>query len=187
MQRFSDISHRDVVLLLRNSDPANPIWVHFAWFLHHISPFAPVARAALIDRDWARAQGLANTWGKQSPHPLVQRALGRKYTELKRWPEAEACLKRALELSPDGTHYEALADCHKAQGRMDLWKQTWDTFLEKEADHGLEHAQVRVAIANDYMQRQQWKEAKPYAEKAAATGAAWAMLCASRCATGLAE
>ena len=70
------------------------------------------------------------------------------------------------------------------QGKIDRWQATLDNFLTKVEDLGLDHAQVRVEIANYYMGLGQWDKAKPYAEDAAATWAEWAMMCAARCAEG---
>jgi hypothetical protein len=50
---------------------------------------------------------------------------------------------------------------------------------------GLEHAQVQVQMANKLMGEGKFEEARPYADAAAATWAAWGMICASQCYEGL--
>jgi hypothetical protein len=95
-------------------------------------------------------------------------------------------LKRAIDLSPDQWAFVTLAGVYKAQGRIDRWKETLDAFLEQE-DYGLDHAKVRVEIAQYYMGRQEWEQARPYAEEAAQTWAAWAMECAIACYQGMGD
>ena len=64
-------------------------------------------------------------------------------------------------------------------------RKTLDEFLTKVEDHGLDHAKVRVAIADDLMTDGHYEEAWPYAVAAAQTWAGWAMTCAQNCAEGL--
>ena len=65
------------------------------------------------------------------------------------------------------------------------WLATLDQYLAAGEDHGLDHAKVRVEIADYYMTKGQWEKAQPYAEAAAATWAGWAMQCAVRCYEGM--
>src|SRR5205823_942798 len=119
--------------------------------------------------DWEFASAHADEWEKQyAGNPAVLAALGRKYTDLKRYADAERCLKACLRLSPDRVGYVMLANNYKAQGDLDRWQQTLDTFLKTE-DIGLTHAQVRVEIARHFMKAKQFDKAKPYADLAAET------------------
>ncbi len=93
-------------------------------------------------------------------------------------------LSRYIKLSADQSAYQKLAANFKAQGNIDRWQATLDEFLNKALDLGLDHAMVRVEIANHYMGLKQWDKARPYAEGAATSGAGWAMECAGRCAEG---
>jgi tetratricopeptide (TPR) repeat protein len=77
-----------------------------------------------------------------------------------------------------------LADNYKSQGKIDRWLETLEKFLANVEDLGLDHARVRVDIADYYMGLKQWDKARPYAEDAAQTWAGWAMECAGRCAEG---
>ena len=97
---------------------------------------------------------------------------------------AERALSRYMELSPDLWAYQTLAANYKAQGKIDRWLETLEKFLNNVEDLGLDHAKVRVEIADYYMGLKQWDKAKPYAEAAAQTWAGWAMECAARCAGG---
>ena len=148
------------------------------------SPIARIVRAALeknIDTD------LLVEWEKDPAcGPGLLGVMGKRYASAKRWADAERCLERAIAASPDRWMYHALAEVYKAQGMTDKWRTTLEGFLLQE-DFALEHAQVRNEIARDYMSRQQYKEALPYAEAAAQTWAAWAMYTASDCRENLGD
>ena len=77
-----------------------------------------------------------------------------------------------------------MADIYKRQGKLGRWKEVLEDSLESE-DFALSHARTRVTIAEFHMERGELDQALPYAVAAADTGAAWAMLCASRCLEGL--
>ncbi|MEJ7640323.1 MAG: hypothetical protein WKF75_20740 [Singulisphaera sp.] len=103
---------------------------------------------------------------------------------MKKYDDAERCLRATIELSPEYWAYQSLADVYAARGRFDLWQATLDAYLEKE-DIGLDHARVRVEIANALMARGDYMAALPYAEDAGETWAHWAMRCAADCTEGL--
>ena len=145
-----------------------------------ISPFHAHARAVLITKDWQNVKDQVARWEKESGvSPAVLAALGWHYSQDKQYIDAERVLSRYVVLSPDRWAYRALADNFRLQGKIDRWQATLDNFLTKVEDLGLDHAQVRVEIANYYMGLGQWDKAKPYAEDAAATWAEWAMMCAA--------
>src|SRR5713101_5027550 len=110
--------------------------------------------------------------------------LGYQYIQLRRWQDAERCLKHSVEITGDHYDYENLAKVYKAQGDTQRWKETLDEYLKQE-DFGLDHARVRVEIAKHLMSHKEWEKAQPYAEAAAHTWAHWAMLCASECYEGM--
>lgn len=150
-----------------------------------VSPYHPFARATMVVRDWEHVKGQLAGWRKESGDwPAVLAALGQHYTGTREYDEAQRALARYIELSPDAWAYQQLAANFKAQGNVDRWQETLDEFLKDVEDLGLDHAQVRVQIANDFMGRKQWDKARPYAEAAAQTWAEWAMFCAARCAEG---
>jgi tetratricopeptide (TPR) repeat protein len=70
--------------------------------------------------------------------------------------------------------YLALAEVYRKQGQLDRWQATLEDFL-KEPSWGLDHARVRQAIVEHFIERRQWDKALPYAKDAADTGAGWAM------------
>lgn len=86
-----------------------------------------------------------------------------------------------LRVSP-GTYsaYRKLASIYKQRGDIDQWRVTLERYLAQ-PDVGLQHAQIRVDIAKEYMKSGQNEKALPYAERAAGTWAGWAMDCASKC------
>lgn len=156
------------------------------WDLKSASPESPWITVTDIQNHWDA--GKAADWEKaHGGYPSIQIALGKKYTELKQWDDAERCLRRYIKVSPDFGGYESLAYAYKTQGREDRWLATLKEFLEKTEAISLEHAQVQVQIADYYMTKRQYKEAIPYADAAAGTGAEWGLGCAARAHTGAGE
>jgi tetratricopeptide (TPR) repeat protein len=129
----------------------------------------------------ARLAGLEETY---KGHAVVQRDLGRRHLADGRPRDAVRCLERWIELSPDGQASFDLADAYRAGGDEDGWRKTLEASLERE-DVGLDHARVRVALAEWHMARGEYDKAEPYAMAAAETYAGWALLCAARCKEGL--
>jgi tetratricopeptide (TPR) repeat protein len=153
--------------------------------LMEVSPDHPLARATLIELAWDRVKDKVDEWEKQSAdNPAILRALGQHWFDAKNYEETRRVLKRYIEKSPDYWGYAKLADSYKAQGDLDHWRETLDEFLNKVEDLGLDHAKVRVEVAEYYMSRKVWDKAMVYAEDAAESWAGWAMVCAARCAEG---
>ena len=143
-----------------------------------IDPRSAFAMGSLVYADWDAVKDQVPAWEKlvgEAP-PLLY-PLGKKYSALKQYEKAAKALASYIKQSPDSAAYELLAANFKAVGDRKRWKETLDDFLDKVEDHGLDHARIRVQIANDFMEHQQWAEARPYAEAAAETWAGWAMLC----------
>jgi len=150
-----------------------------------VCPHEPFAMAALIETDWKSVQKQAAEWEKTCQHPLVLLSLGQHYLTDNKGEEAERCLRKCMEASPDKIVFTTLANSYKAQGKLDDWKKTLDSYLEKGESHGLDHAQIQVEIARYFMAQMEWKKAQPYADEAAKTYAGWALLCASECYEGM--
>jgi tetratricopeptide (TPR) repeat protein len=153
-------------------------------YLADVSPHSPVARAGLIETSWPEVEAKARAWEDEGAPPVLV-ALGYRYVELKRWDDAERCLSRSLKLAPEKYPYELLAHTFRARGDWKRWQETLDQYLERVDDYGLDHAQVRVQIANHLMDENRFKDAEPYAAAAAETWAAFGMICAARCYEGL--
>ncbi len=100
--------------------------------------------------------------------------------------QRQKSLRRYIDLSPDAWAYRQLAEQFRQAGKIDQWKATLDECLQQ-PEFGLEHAGLRVNIANYFMDQGQWEQARPYAAAAAETWAEWAMLCAIRCYQGLGD
>jgi tetratricopeptide (TPR) repeat protein len=148
-----------------------------------VSPFNSYARAISIRKNWDAIKDKVPTWEKESgDSPALFAALALHYSATKDYAAAERTISRYMELSPDLWACQTLAANYKAQGKVDRWLETLENFLNNVEDLGLDHAKVRVEIADHYMGLKQWDKAKPYAEAAAQTWAGWAMECAGRCA-----
>jgi tetratricopeptide (TPR) repeat protein len=166
-------------------DGPNEASMELARRLLAVRPSSPVARAVFAETDKNLDPVLAEKWEKDpTAGPGLLGALGRRYIAEKRWSDAERCLSSSIAMSPDRWAYRALANAYKAQGQTDKWKETLENFLKQE-DYALDHAQVRNEIAREFMDKGRYKEALPYAEGGAQSGAAWAMWTASLCREGL--
>ena len=153
--------------------------------LLEFSPDCPYAKATLIERDWEVAKPHIAEWERDADKsPAILAALARRYSEIGKYDEAQRALVRYIRFSPDYWAYEQIARNFKERGDLEHWQSTLEDFLAKTPDHGLTHAQVSVQLANHFMERKQWEMATHFAEAAAETGAAWAMICAQRCAEG---
>ncbi|MGC8638930.1 MAG: tetratricopeptide repeat protein [Isosphaeraceae bacterium] len=174
---------RDIAERIRNAKARKD---HFGRLLLTISPYSAYAMGTLVSSAWDQVKDEVPGWReKVGDAPALLGALARKHVELKQYDEAERELRRYMQLSPDRWAYQALADCYKARGDRDRWKATLDDFLKNVKPSGLQHAQIQVELANDLMRQGRWEEAKKYAEPAAETGAAFGMICASKCSEGL--
>jgi tetratricopeptide (TPR) repeat protein len=155
--------------------------------LRQISPHSPLANALYLAEAKPEHAMLYPELEKQfSDHAVFQRSLSERYTLLKKKDDAERCLKRWLELSPDLDGYRRLAGLYKSRGDMKQWQEALESALKTE-DIGLIHAQIRVDIAETFMARKEFKKAEPYALAAARTSAEWALHCYAHCKVGLGE
>jgi len=151
-----------------------------------VSPNSPRAMAGLIKDSWVAAEKDVEKWQKVvGDHPTFVAAMARHHVQTGPAETAEQALKRSISLSPDLWAYQDLADLYRNRGDLARAKETLEEFLTKVEDHGLDHAKVRVAIADDLMKDGRYAEAWPYALAAAQTWAGWAMTCAQNCAEGL--
>lgn len=88
---------------------------------------------------------------------------------------AERCARRWISVDPCYDSWQALAEVKKLTGDTEGWIEASNESLGHPV-FGLEHAQVQSAIARHYLDADDAEQALPYAEGAARTGAAWAML-----------
>ncbi len=151
--------------------------------IERMSPSAPMARALLIDNDWAYAEPRAKEWEAEAianDRPEILYNLGSQYIDLKRWDDAERCLSKSIEMESDLQTLKLLAKVYQGRGDLERWKATLERALEAE-DPGLDHMVIRVDLANYYIGLKQFDKALPYAEAAAATWAGTGMSCAAVC------
>jgi hypothetical protein len=173
---FQDLLQMDA---LYGSSPDMKTYV--AKKLRSVSPHAPTAVAMQINYDWPSAEGEAAELEKRyAASPEVLSALGMRYQQLERFDDAERCFKQCVATAPDTASYQRLANLYWQKGDIDDWKAAIDRALEQET-FGLEHARLRVNVANYYISRKDYDAALPYAQAAAQTGAAWAMFCEANC------
>ncbi|HET6883753.1 MAG TPA: tetratricopeptide repeat protein [Pirellulales bacterium] len=149
--------------------------------LLRISPFSPQSVALFIaDGEEDSVKDRIDEWEKKyAEDGTVQFALGKRYKELKQNDAAERCLQRAVALLPEKRHYEELATLYAERGDRQRWQSTLEDFL-KQPSYGLEDDNVRVQLANYFASRHEWHKSLEFAEKAAQSYAAWAMLAAAR-------
>jgi tetratricopeptide (TPR) repeat protein len=176
----TDSTVRDYALAVEASgDKERPA---LARALLEFDPHSDLAMATLVRLDWDAVKDKVPAWEKSAgAAPGLLHALAQRYTGQKQYDEAEKVLTRYIRISSDANAYEMLADTYKARGDLGRWKETLDGYLAGVEDHGLSHAAVRVRIARHYMGQKRWEDARPYAEAAAETWAAWAMKCAAEC------
>ncbi|HEY4309032.1 MAG TPA: hypothetical protein VGN12_06235 [Pirellulales bacterium] len=157
----------------------------FAHLLQTVSPHSPQAIALLVANDPEYSQDKLVDWEKDGRNQaVVCKALGLRYSRLGQSSDAERCLQRYIELSPDQWGFGTLADVYWKQKQTDKWQQTLEESLKHE-DFALSHANTQVKLARYFMGQQDFHRAQPYANAAAQSGAAWAMICAADCHEGL--
>jgi tetratricopeptide (TPR) repeat protein len=151
-----------------------------------ISPYSPMARAAMAQQPRPTVVDNADALEKEAQHPAVLQGLAKQYLQLKRYADAQRCLRRAVELSPEADLYRQLAQAYLEDKKTDEWLAALEGSLKHE-DPGLEHARTRVTIADELMHRGDFKRALPYAEAAAGTFSEWGLRCAGLCYEGVGE
>jgi tetratricopeptide (TPR) repeat protein len=168
--------------------PEVPYKVLQARVMLAVAPDSPYAMSVLIDHDWDAVKDKVPAWEKiAGDSSTFLSALGRRYSTLKRYADAEKILRRSIAQSADRSAFEQLATNAKAQGDMKGWRTALEDYLAHGEDRGLDHAGVQVEIANYLIGQKRFAEAKEYADPAAESWACWAMECASRCHEGLQE
>ena len=108
------------------------------------------------------------------------------WTRLGRPDDAVRAARRAAELSPSFDTLYALAELHRRAGR----EAEYVAALERAfrfPSAGLDDARARVELAYLYLSRGDYVKARPYADEAVESYAAWAIACEAHCLTGLGE
>ncbi len=182
MEFNRDVVTRDVEFFSVNDSPNNSL--SGKWF-RAISPHSPRGIACRIEAitfiESENERGKWREWERQfHSFPIVLRTLAEAYLKENKTVDAERCLVDYVKSSPEYWAYQTLADIYQGRGETDRWQETLESFLEQPS-YGLEPARVRVTLAEHFMERGERDRAVEYADAAAQTGAAWAMLCASQC------
>jgi len=158
--------------------------------LKEASPHSPQLAIAEIlaaqqATDPALALANAPVWERRfNRNSSVLAELSELYIKFARDEAALRCAKREVELSPEVTPCLRLARLYKKQGDLDRWKATLDLYLQGQS-YGLDHCDVRIEIANYYMEQKKWGLALPYAVLAADSWASRGLLTAVRCYDGM--
>jgi tetratricopeptide (TPR) repeat protein len=154
--------------------------------LLRFDPESPLGRAALIESKWEEARPQAEAWEKDhgGGDTIVIAQLGLHDLKAGKLEEAERRLATALGRSPDRWIFDGLVAIYRQKGQTSRWKKSVDLFLASE-DQNLDHAHAALDFARYLMDKGQYAEARPYAERAAASWAGWAMPWAAYCAEKL--
>ncbi|MDZ4818331.1 MAG: hypothetical protein SGJ20_05095 [Planctomycetota bacterium] len=140
-------------------------WNAKSWL--RASPRSPVAQALLIKYKWEEFGKHAKEWEEEgSQHATLLSALGLKYIQLKKFADAERCLREAIAIDSTYARYSELASLYLAQNQEDKWIGIWDEYLEKK-DSSVETIRIAYEIAQHFRNKRQWDRAWPYAKTAA--------------------
>ncbi|HKB05166.1 MAG TPA: hypothetical protein VKD90_23275, partial [Gemmataceae bacterium] len=179
-ENHGDMLYYDLSLALRLHPPERNT-SQFARRMLGVSSFAPLARAAAIVHDPAVPASYLAGWEREAQHPEVFEALAVRAFREARFDDQQRHLQQAIAASPELNTYRILAELRKADGDIDGWLAALNEFL-KGPDAGLDHARVRVELAEYFLSKKDYPRALAYAEPATQSEASWALLCAVRCA-----
>ena len=150
-----------------------------------ISPYSAFGMGCLVQSNWDEFAPVEQQCLKDvGDHPSLLGPLATRYVELDRAEEAETLAERYLERSHDLHMYQLLANLARERADLNAWKSIMDRYLAESEDHGLDHAKARVEVANVFMEKELFDQARPYADEAARSWAGWAMKTAQYCAEG---
>jgi tetratricopeptide (TPR) repeat protein len=181
----ADPVFRDEMIGLRTgavkSQAGRPFNLPYMRMMWMTSRKLPVSIAAQIDWNWKSMHAFdPNIEQEYGDDAVVISALARRYLKENQFDDAERCAKRKIAIAPDFAAYNALATIYEKKKDLVRWKETLEKSLSL-GSLGLQEFRVRDRIAKYYMKHGRWKEAVVYADRAAESGAAWAMLTACRC------
>ena len=126
-------------------------------------------------------------WESQLSHdPTAFRILAYRYYAKQEKMAAMRCYERSMESLPTFATARDLANLHFELDNREKWEQTLLDYLESE-NLGLNHALAHQQLANGLCSWGDWQKAKPHAEQAGGTWAAWGLATASYVCEGLAD
>tara|TARA_R110002073_G_scaffold241084_3_gene402894 strand:- start:2728 stop:5712 length:2985 start_codon:yes stop_codon:yes gene_type:complete len=175
-----DLVYRDLVFQLQRGHASLGDTATF--LLRSVSPKSPMYAVGHIRYRWGSLNGQQRSRLESDfeNNSLVLENLTQQYLAAENWSDAERLLLRLIELYPTAKSFETLANLYGQQGKTKQWLETLSASLELPAS-GLDQDRIRVQIAEHYMSRGEFAEALPYAEQAAQSWAAWAMIAAINC------
>ena len=150
--------------------------------LFNIDKTSPIARAILVNADWAHVADKVPDWEREQPWntPLIAE-YGFQLLKLNRPAEAQERFETALERSPEAWIFRGLAETYRDGKQIDKWVKAAEAILDQ-PDQGLDHATISNDLANYLMDEGEIDRAWPWAERGAESWAAWAMSTAWICA-----
>ena len=114
--------------------------------------------------------------------PAFLETLALQYARIDRTDDAIRCYQRMAQIGP-GNFQANLAELYLKQGKEKEWYSTLLEFSRTPAT-GLEQANAARRLAYWHMNRNEWREAKPFAEQAADSYSGWGLNCAADCYEG---
>ncbi|MBI1347789.1 hypothetical protein GC163_16055 [bacterium] len=153
--------------------------------LQPLAPDCPRVLAATLSLNWAEIEPVAVEWEQKNAHHfMVLKELTQKYADSNRLEDARRTATRWTEMNPESESFQYLSEVCR---RLDDWEGQQQALKEivKLPALGLERAGAAAALADGYMRRQEWEEAKPYAEIAASSYSGWGLVCAVNVYEGL--
>ena len=179
MMRNRDPNAHDVSYLSVMPFRLNPGYRRYvANYLTIISPHSPVGPAQAVRYDWQGVQERDELDGYRerfSDHPLFVRNLARSLLEHGPVEDAQAVLRKDIELSNDRWAYERLAETHLEQGDEGAWLRVLEEFLAHGQESALNKPAVARTIAHHFNVQGRFDQAMPYARWAASSGSSWGM------------
>ncbi|MBY0588246.1 hypothetical protein K2X85_13800 [bacterium] len=123
---------------------------------------------------------LADTVGR---HPESATLLAEAFMHMQEIDWGVRTYRQALDVDGEPTTFLKLAEIHQAQVEPEKWRAVLEEMLQQ-PEQDLSHANARIQIAEYYIDRNEFKEAMPYADEAATTFMARGLICAYICADG---
>ena len=176
----ADFIDRDIITIMNNW--RKPKYnLYYAPRLQAVSPHSPLAAATILVNDWDNLQDEIDDLVQRYGHQVVFiRTVAPMLFTHDRDDQAIALLERYAATCRSAWPYKRLAQIYLDRGDEDKWLEMMEQVLQT-PDYALQHTRVEVDIAEHLMADGRFERALPYAESAANSWAAWAMLCAATC------
>lgn len=146
-----------------------------------VSPYNPAGPAKLIASNWEHAQDRVSGWESTfADHPVFLAALALHYAKADEPDKAVTYYKRLNEIEPSMSNLSSLADLFRKQGKDAEFLAAAKAALEYE-ETGLEHTNVRIRLAEFYMEKKDFEKALDYARQAAESGSGGGLVCLAEC------